>query len=139
MTNIKSNITIAIAILLMLTISLPLNLMPAANAHTPTWQIPTYAFILVAPDPIGVGQKANIIMWIDKIPDGAAVGNDIRWHNYKLTITAPNGDVETKTFDTVTDTTSAQYYGYTPSQVGTYTFKFDFPEQKYTYTGLIYG
>ena len=139
MTNTKSKTTIAIAILLMLTISLPLNLMPTANAHTPTWQIPTYAFILVAPDPIGVGQKANIIMWIDKIPDGAAVGNDIRWHNYKLTITAPNGNVETKTFDTTTDTTSAQYYAYTPSQVGTYTFKFDFPEQKYTYTGLIYG
>ena len=78
-------------------------------------------------------------MWIDKIPDGAAVGNSIRWHNYNLVITKPDGTKETQTFATVQDTTSAQFTSYTPSQTGNYNFTFTFPEQQYTYTGLISG
>jgi hypothetical protein len=112
---------------------------PQANAHAPAWQITTHAYILAAPNPIGVGQKANVIMWIDKIPDGAAVGNNIRWHDYKLTITKPDGTKETKTFPICQDTTSAQYYSYVPDTTGIYTLKFDFPQQNYTSTQLIYG
>ena len=41
-------------------------IIPPASAHTPVWKIPTYAFINAEPNPIGVGQKINIIMWIDK-------------------------------------------------------------------------
>ena len=114
-------------------------IIPPASAHTPVWKIPTYAFINAEPNPIGVGQKINIIMWIDKIPDGAAVGNSIRWHNYNLLITKPDGTKETQTFATVQDTTSAQFTSYTPSQTGNYTFTFTFPEQQYTYTGLFSG
>lgn len=112
---------------------------PNVSAHTPVWKIPTYAFINAEPNPVGVGQKINVIMWIDKIPDGAAVGNSIRWHNYNLVITKPDGTKETQTFTTVQDTTSAQFTSYTPSQTGNYTFTFTFPEQQYTYTGLIAG
>lgn len=109
------------------------------EAHTPPWNITTFAFIKVAPDPVGVGQKVNIIMWVDKIPYGAAFGNDIRFHNYKLEITDPDGETETQTWAVNQDTTSAQYTSFTPSKVGTYNFTFNFPEQTYTWTTPIAG
>jgi outer membrane protein assembly factor BamB len=130
---------IAIAIFLMLSMGASMMLVPTVNAHTPAWKITTFAFIKVAPDPVGVGQKVNVIMWIDKVCYGAAYANDIRFHNYKLTITKPDNTTETKTWDVCQDTTSAQYYGYTPAQAGKYTFKFEFPEQTYTYTTPIAG
>jgi hypothetical protein len=135
------NRKIAIVIALILTASMltTMALVPNTSAHTPAWSIPTYAFINAEPNPVGVGQKLNIIMWIDKIPDGAAVGNSIRWHNYNLTTVAPDGTVSSVIFPVCQDTTSAQYYSFTPSQTGTYTFTFTFPAQQYTYTGLIYG
>ena len=65
----------------------------------------------------------------------ALLGNNYRFHNYKLTITAPDGTNSTQTFETVTDTTSSQFVQYTPTQTGTYTFTFNFPGQAYaTYT-----
>ena len=128
---------IAIAICLMLSMAASMMLVPNANAHTPAWQIPTFAFINAAPSPVGVGQKVSIIMWVDKIPDGAAFGNNVRFHNYQLTITAPDGTTQTQTFAVASDPTSSQFYAYTPTQVGTYTAKFTFPGQLYTFTDLI--
>ena len=130
---------IAISLILILSMLATMMFIPNTSAHTPAWTIPTYAFINAEPNPVGVGQQINIIMWIDKIPDGAAVGNTIRWHNYNLTITKPDGTTETTIFPTCQDTTSAQFTSYTASQTGTYTFTFTFPQQAYTYTGLIYG
>jgi outer membrane protein assembly factor BamB len=120
---------IAITIFLMLSMAASLILVPAANAHTPPIQIKTYAFIMAVPNPIGVGQYTHIYMWIDKVFDSAAFVNDYRHHNYKLTITKPNGDTEVKTWDTIWDTTSSQGYNYAPDQVGEYTLKFEYPEQ----------
>jgi hypothetical protein len=59
---------------------------PAASPHTPAWEIPTHAYISVSPNPIGVGQTAFVVFWVDRIPMGAVVGNNIRLHNYELTI-----------------------------------------------------
>jgi hypothetical protein len=127
--------TTAIALFLMLTIAFTLVALPVANAHDPPIEITTFAYILVVPDPVGVGQKADIIMWVDKIPGGAAAyGNDIRFHDYKLTITKPDGKTEIMTWDVCWDPTSSQYYAYTPDHVGTYKLKFEFPGQKFTWT-----
>jgi hypothetical protein len=130
---------IAIAIFLMFSMGASMMLVPTASAHTPTWQIPTYAFILAAPNPIGVGQATYIYMWLDKVMDGAAIINDIRFHNYQLTITKPDTTTETKTWDIIWDTTSSQGYSYTPNQVGTYTLKFTFPGQVYTWADPVAG
>ena len=71
-------------------------------------------------------------MWIDKtFGTDTALTNDWRFHNYKLTITAPDGTVTIKTFETVIDTTSSQSYSFAPDQVGTYQLKFEFPGQDY--------
>jgi hypothetical protein len=121
-----------------LTFAVSFVAIPAANAHTPPWTIRTYAYINAEPNPVGVGQQINIIMWLDKIPDGAAVGNDIRWHDYNLTIVAPDNKVSSVIFPVCQDTTSAQFYAYTPSQTGNYTFIFSFPGQQYTWHELTY-
>ena len=122
---------ITIAIFLMVSIGASTMLIPNANAHTPAWSIPTYAYVQAAPSTIGLGQSTYIYMWLDKTMNGAAIGNDIRFHNYKITITAPDGKEETKTWDTVWDTTSNQGFSYTPTQVGTYTLNFTYPGQDY--------
>jgi hypothetical protein len=133
------NKTMSFLIAMILTISIGAStiLIPNVNAHTPTWQIPTYAYVQAVPNPVGIGQAALIYMWVDKIPDGAELGNNIRFQNYQLTITAPDGTVQTQTFATVQDPTSNQHYSFTPTQIGTYSLNFTFPGYKYTYTGLI--
>jgi len=129
--QIAKNKTAAIAIAIFLTLSMGASMMliPSASAHTPAWNIPTFAYINVAPNPVGVGQRATVIFWLNNVFDSAALANDYRFHNYKLTITAPDNTVTTQTWDTVWDSTSSQYTFYTPTQVGTYTFNFTFPGQ----------
>jgi outer membrane protein assembly factor BamB len=129
----------AIAIFLILSIGTSMMLVPAADAHDPAWEITTYAFINVAPDPVGQGQTVNVLMWLDKVIQGAAAANDIRFENYKLTITDPDGGTETETWDVCEDTTSSQYYAYVPSKVGEYTFEFEFPGQTYDFGGAYDG
>jgi len=135
--NSKGKTATAIAIILMLSIGASMMLVPTANAHDPAWDITTFAYIHVAPNPVGVGQKVDIIMWVDKTMGGwfaASYDNDIRMHDYKLTITKPDGTTETKTWDTIWDTTSSQYTSYVPDQTGEYTLKFDYPKQVCTYS-----
>jgi hypothetical protein len=133
----NKTIAIAIAIFLMLSMGASMILVPSVNAHTPAWQIPTFAYIQAVPNPIGVGQQAIIYMWVDKIPDLAEPTNPIRFENYQLLITAPDGTTQTQTFPIVQDPTSNQHYSFTPTQTGTYKLNFTFPGYKYTYTGLV--
>jgi hypothetical protein len=127
--KIGKKTTLSIAILLMISIGSSMVMIPTANAHTPPLQIPTFASIQAVPNPIGVGQSTHIFMWIDKILSSAAIANDYRWHNYKLTITAPDGTTDVHTWAVVQDTTSSQGYNFTPDKAGTYTVKFEFPGQ----------
>ncbi len=135
------NKTIAIAIALLLTISMAAStiLIPQVNAHNPGYNIPTFAYISAHPDPIGVGQTVNVFMWVNQIYGvgwdfPALLSNNYRFHNYNFTIVAPNGAVTTKIFETVSDTTSNQFTSFTPDQVGIYTLIFNFPGQTYTAT-----
>ena len=60
-------LAIAFAILLTISMSASVILIPQASAHTPGYQIPTFAYISVHPDPIGVGQSVNVFMWLNQI------------------------------------------------------------------------
>ena len=122
--------------LLILSMATSMILLPNANAHTPSWNIQTYAFISVNPNPIGVGQRATVYMWLDEVYDQAATSgeagvpaNDYRFHDYELTITLPTGTKTTQTFSYISDPTSDQYTYFTPTQAGTYILTFNFPGQ----------
>jgi outer membrane protein assembly factor BamB len=129
----KNKTSIAITLFLMFAMTISLFALPAANAHDPPWEIPTFAYINVRPDTVGVGQEVIIVVWVDKMPAGSAILNDIRFRDYKLTITKPDGKTEVVTWPIVYDTTSSAYTLYTPDQVGTYTLKFEFPGLKHTW------
>ncbi len=85
----------ATAIILISTIALTLFAMPAANAHSPPWNFPSYAYLVASPNPVGVGQKVSIVMWVDYPLPSAVVTNDIRRHDYTLTISKPDGKTVT--------------------------------------------
>ncbi len=143
MKKLKNRIAaIAIAIILTISMSASMTLIPKASAHTPPWNIPTYAYINAAPNPIGVNQTLLVYMWLDCVFGAAGasmfsttgealLSNDYRFHNYELTITAPDGTKSTQTFATITDPTSSQSYDFNPTAVGTYTLNFTFPGQAY--------
>ncbi|HEX7481897.1 MAG TPA: PQQ-binding-like beta-propeller repeat protein [Candidatus Bathyarchaeia archaeon] len=127
--NKNKTIAIVIALILVITIAIPFFDLPEANAHTPPWTLETWAYIAVAPNPVGVGQPVYVNMWVDKPMPEAAL-NDIRRHNYQLTITKPDGINETHTFD-LSDPTGVQFYKFVPDQVGVYSFVFFYPGQTY--------
>jgi outer membrane protein assembly factor BamB len=126
----KALATLIVTVLLLSTAAALVSI-PVASAHTPAWQIPTYAFVNVSPNPAGVGQQCLVVVWLDKMPDGALVTNNIRFRNYNCIITAPDGTTQTVKWDLVSDTTSSAYTPFTPTQTGTYTFNFSFPGQAY--------
>jgi hypothetical protein len=141
----KSKAITYILIVLMLVSTVFITL-PTTTAHTPAWQFPTHAFIMAMPNPIGVGQTIVVYVWLDLAFGAAAraagettsfagVFNNYRFHNYQVTITAPDGTQTKQTFDYIADTTSSQQFKFTPSQVGTYTLNFTFPGQAYNQYG----
>jgi hypothetical protein len=132
----KSRQLVTILIATLLVTSIASTIVLTASAHTPAWDVITTAHVAAAPDNIGVGQRVMIYAWLDKIFDGAlpsgnANPNNWRFHNYTLVITKPDNTTDTLYQDRIDDTTSNQMFGYTPTQVGTYTIQFIFPGMKY--------
>ena len=62
----SKNKTLAILIAAILTISIGASLimMPNVSAHSPSWTIVDYAYLAVAPNPVGVNQPVAIYMWV---------------------------------------------------------------------------
>ena len=129
MQKIRNKIlTITIAIFFILSMTVSTHLISTTNAHSPSWQIPTYAYVNVAPNPAGVGQTVNIGMWINNPPPDASRTYGDRWQNFKVTVTKPDGTSETLGPFT-SDDTGGTHTDYTPNQVGNYSFSFSFPGQ----------
>ena len=122
--------SMAILICLLMALNITLALIPTINAQS-SGEVGSFAYIVVEPNPVGVGQTTYIAMWVDgPLPD-TSEANNIRRINYQLVITAPDGTKETKTWSVIPDTTGVQSTSYTPSQVGIYTFTFSYPGQTY--------
>ena len=131
-TTLRNNTSLKAVLTIILTLTFAMSIvpLPAANAHLPAWGIPTFAYVVAIPNPVGVGQTMYVYMFLGNPPyPEAALENDYRYHNYILTITAPDGKIQTKTFEYISDPTNSQYYRFTPTQVGTYTFNFTYPGQ----------
>jgi hypothetical protein len=115
----------AIALILTLTVAAISVALPAANAHTPPANIETFAYLAVAPNPVGVGQTVTVVFWLSQLPPTANGQYGDRWENYFVDITLPDGSQETLGPFT-SDPVGSAYTFYTPTQVGNYTFVFRF-------------
>ncbi|MCW3998420.1 MAG: PQQ-binding-like beta-propeller repeat protein [Candidatus Bathyarchaeota archaeon] len=89
--------------------------------------IDTNAYAMLSPDLVGVGQTVVVSYRIDKVRQGAT---DLTNHfeGFSVTITKPDGTIETKQ-NLEVDSTSGSWFTYVPTEVGTYTFVTHFPEQ----------
>ena len=87
----KIRIIMTAAIILTMAFSILAINIPSTEAA----DYPTYLFLTAQPDPIGVGQTANVVYWMDKAPPTASGPRGDRWQNWKMEITSPDGDVET--------------------------------------------
>ncbi len=131
----KISKSFALLFLISMIISMMALPIPSATAHSPPWEIPTYAYISVTPNPVGVGQDLNVVVWVDKSLPGAMAANDIRFKDYEVIVTKPDNTTEKLTWDIVTDTTSSAYTKYTPSTAGVYSFVFSHPNLTFTWSG----
>jgi hypothetical protein len=131
--SIKSKTTaITVIILLMASIVIMTNKPVQADVTTqvtgplpsdanPSVQVDTTAHLSFRPNPIGVGQTLLVNLWTS--PATHAARHHIQ--AYVVTITKPDGTIETKTLDSYPADATA-WFEYTPDQVGTYKLKFDF-------------
>jgi outer membrane protein assembly factor BamB len=118
----------AIPLILVLTFSATILALPIVSAHEPPWQIPTYAYITAAPDPVGVNQQITLVFWLDKYPPTAGGTTGDRWRDETIDITKPDGTKETLG-PFISDPVGSGWTLYTPNQIGIYTFEFHFPGQ----------
>lgn len=66
-------------------------------------------------------------MWIDKVPPSAAgiAGGDL-WGGFTITVTAPDGTTQ-KLGRFISDNAGGAPTTFVPTQLGNYTFVFNFP------------
>jgi len=98
-----------------------------ASVNAAVIYIDTYAYVMLAPDVVGVNQQVLVSFRIDKVAYGAT---DLAGHftGFTVTITKPDGTTEVRGPYEV-DATSGGWFLYTPTQVGTYQFQTSFPGQ----------
>ncbi len=127
--NLRRNKTLStVALILILSISAIMMVVPTASAHTPPWTIPTYAFISVQPNPVGVNQAAFVNFWLDKVPPTANGAYGDRWQGFTVTVTKPDGTTQTLgPFSS--DDVGGSHTTFTPTATGSYNFVFNFPGQ----------
>ena len=100
-------------------------LSPSVNAAVQV--IETHAYAMISPDVAGVGQTVIVSYRIEKTRQGATETTN-HFEGFSVTITKPDGTVETKS-NLPVDSTSGSWFAFTPTDVGTYTFTTHFPEQ----------
>lgn len=115
--------------LLILSLLIPLSALTTANAER---EITSYCYLSVEPNPIGTGQTTYISMWVDAAFPDSNYDNPVRRHDYKLTVTAPDGFVAlSQSWPVVEDTTGVAFTSFTPDQAGEYTVLFEYSGQIY--------
>jgi len=114
----KSRIS-AISVITILIISAVIVALPMVSAHDPAWEVPTWAYMSVTNNPIGVNQQLGIIFWPNAVPPTAVGAYGDRW-TWNIEVTKPDGTKETLGPIT-SDPIGGGYTVYTPTEVGTYT------------------
>jgi len=121
----KNRIVAAIVMFLMLTMTIAIVAFPTVGAQT----LPTFLLINVAPNPIGIGQTAQVNAFLSKPPITAGLGGSgDMYKGITVEVTRPDGTKETLGPFT-SDATGGTYTAFTPNAVGNYTFKASYPGQ----------
>ncbi len=123
----KKALSAAIALLLLSVAFIAVA--PSASAV----EVTTQAYLSVEPNPVGTGQFVVVSAWLLPLQPTAT---DV-FHNLKVTITKPNGNTESKTL--TTSTVGSQYFIYTPTEVGNYSFKLTYPGETFSRGGYVYS
>jgi len=131
MENTKKTTITPTALILILTMATLMASIQTATAQTNT--MPTYPFLGVVPNPVGVGQTVLLHVGIFMQTPAAQYG----WENLSITIERPDGQTETIS-GIRTDSTGGTGVTYTPTMAGVYRLQAHFPEQLYPAT-LDYG
>jgi outer membrane protein assembly factor BamB len=112
-----------IILVALLAISSVLTVLPIISAQEPPTK-KTYAYIGAAPNPVQVNQPVLFHVGIS----AQAANVNMGWEGLSITVTRPDGEVETIT-DIRTDSTGGTSRQYTPTMVGEYTVQSHYPEQ----------
>jgi outer membrane protein assembly factor BamB len=130
--NLVANKTKATTIALVLALTIPaiLAALPIVGAHDPPWEVPTWCYISITNDPIGVGQTTYLFFWLNQFPRTAIGAYGDRW-TFTVEVTKPDGSMETLGPFT-SDPVGTAFAPYTPAQLGTYTFVAKFHEHTLT-------
>ncbi len=127
--NIKNprKILTTIVFVILLSVS-SFAVLQSASAHTPPWDVPTYAYLAASPDTVGVGEYTLLIMWLNTVvPTAGGTGGDA-WRNFFINVTAPDGS-QTTLGPFTSGAVGTTFTTFTPDQVGTYTLVFYWPGQ----------
>jgi outer membrane protein assembly factor BamB len=117
-----------IALVLLLSISGIISILPAVVAHDPAWSIPTWAYVSVSPRTVGVGEYTLIVFYLDKWPPTAGGEGGDRWQGHMIEITKPDGSME-QLGPFASGPVGSGWTTYTPTQVGEYTIVHKWPGQ----------
>ncbi len=121
---IKTKTFFTIALVLILTIPALMATIHSTNAQQSTASIASNTYLSVTPNPAGIGQSVNVVFWLDNTPPQIYSTFYYGW-NYTLSITKPDGTIETKgPFQS--DPVGGWYYILTPTMVGTYKIQASF-------------
>jgi hypothetical protein len=129
MKNSRKKIAI-IALVLVLTISAILTALPFVAAHDPPLEVPTWTYLTISYNPIGVNQQTLVVYWCNVYPPMATGVYGDHW-SFTVEITKPDGSTQLMG-PYESDPVGGGWLAYTPDQVGTYTFVAHFLEHTIT-------
>jgi outer membrane protein assembly factor BamB len=95
--------------------------------------IPTQVYMVMSPNPVGVGQQVSFVLFMPQQPRGAMADNDIRY-SYTVDVTKPDGTNQT-IGPIKSDSTGTAYTLYSPPTTGNYTITVNFLELLYQWQG----
>jgi len=141
--KILKNKTAAIAIALFFILSMTGSLMTASVKGQITalpgvavgTHIPTFLYLNVGPNPIGVGQTVNVNAFFGSCIIDTEIPSILNPQNYNVTVTTPSGTTSTLTL--AADKTGGGHVNYIPTTVGTYKFQAFYGGQAFTRPGWI--
>jgi hypothetical protein len=123
-----SNRGIALSLLMLLAISAAVAALPTVSASNPPLTIPTWTYVAVSNNPIGLNQPQTIIFWTNCYPPTAVGASGDRW-TFNVEVSKPDGTKD-MLGPFISDPVGNAYCFYTPKAIGTYSVVATFAGKK---------